>query len=87
MRRREAIRVFKEICQCMPDASVSSVSLSPNAVSKTDFELRLRMAIDKKSHDDMVALVSKHGLTLKESEGSMLICGSETKPNYIQVSA
>ena len=80
MRRREAIQLFKEICKSMPDAFVSGISLSPNTISKTDFELRLNVALDGKYHQDMVALVSKHGLTLKESKGALLICGPEVKP-------
>ncbi len=43
MRRREAVKVFKEICKCVPDAFVSSISLSPNTLSGKDFELRINV--------------------------------------------
>ena len=66
----------------MPDAFVSSISLSPNTLSKTDFEIKLNMAFDEKYLKDMVALVSRHGLTLKENKGSLLIYGSNVKPNW-----
>ena len=73
----------------MPDAFVSSISLSPNMLSKTDFDLRLNVALDGKVLEDVAALVSRHGLNLKETKGSLLIYGSETKSNLnlIQVSA
>ena len=73
MRWRVAIQVFKEICKCMLDPVISSVSLSPNVLSKTDFELRLSIALDEKCLEDMGALVSKNGLRMEESNGFLLI--------------
>jgi hypothetical protein len=87
MRRREAIRILKEICQCVPDAFVSSVSLSPKTLSRRDFELRINAALDRRNLMDVETLVRKNGLMLNEDNGSLLIYGSKTKPSEVQVVA
>jgi len=33
------------------------------------------------------SIVSKHGMILKEDKGSLLIYGSETKPNGMEITA
>ena len=71
----------------MPDAFVSSISLSPNKVSRKDFELKINVALDGRNLTDVQALVRKHGLVLDEDNGSLLISGSKTKPGEMQVFA
>ncbi len=88
MRRREAVKIFKEICKCMPDAFVSSISLSPNKVSRKDFELKINVDfLDGRNLTDVQALVRKHGFVLDEDNGSLLISGSKTKPGEMRVFA
>lgn len=85
MRRREAIQLFREICQCTPDAFISSISLSPNATSKKEFELRINMALDGKNLKNVENIVNKHGLVLKELKGALLIYGVEPKLNEVAI--
>ncbi len=85
MRRREAIQLFREICKCMPDAFISSISLSPNTPSKKEFELKISMVLDRKNLKNVETLVNKHGLMLKQDNGSLLISGSAPKPNVMAV--
>ena len=87
MRRREAIKVFKEICKCVPDAFVNSISLSPNTLSVTDFELRINVALEGNNLTDVAALVRNYGLLLDEHKGSLLIYGSKSKSTEMQVYA
>jgi hypothetical protein len=65
----------------MPDAFVSGISLSSNTASKKEFELKIDMTLDGKNLKNVETLVSKRGLMLKEFKGSLLIYGSEPKPN------
>ncbi|MGA2524572.1 MAG: hypothetical protein ABSF65_10530 [Candidatus Bathyarchaeia archaeon] len=87
MRRREAIKVLREICECVPDAFVSSVSLSPKTFSRRDFELRINAALTGNNLMDVETLVRKNGLMLNENNGSLLIYGSKTKKRDMQIVA
>ncbi len=87
MRRREAARLFSEICVCVPDIFISSISLMPSSRSKEDFDLRLNVSLDVKSLTNVQSIVSKHGMLLKEDKGSLLIYGSQTKPNDMAIIA
>ena len=85
MRRREAIRLFSEVCKCLPDAYITCASLAPSARSNEEFELRIDASLDVKSLKNVQSLVNKHGMILKEDKGSLLICAaSETKPTEMQ---
>ncbi len=87
MRRREAIQIFKKICKCVPDAFVSSVSLSPITFSKEDFELRINMVLDGERLMDVASLVRKNGLMLNQNKETLLIYGSKAKPSEMQIYA
>ncbi len=87
MRRREAVKVFKEICKCVPDAFVSSISLSPNTLYGKDFELRINVVLEGNNLSDVAALVRSYGLLLDEGKGSLLIYGSKSKSAEMQVYA
>jgi hypothetical protein len=60
----------------MPDAFVSCISLSPSTLSKKDVDLKINMSLDGMKLQNVKTLVNKHGLGLKESQGSLLIYGS-----------
>jgi hypothetical protein len=87
MQRREAIQLFREICKCIPDAFVSSVSLSPVTFSGKNFELRINVALDGRNLVDVETLVRKYGLKLNQNKGSLLIYGSMAKPGEMQIYA
>jgi hypothetical protein len=84
MRRREAIRLFSEICGCIPEALISCASLTPSVRSNEEFELRINASLDVESLKNLQSLVNKHGMVLKEDKGSLLIYKSETKPTEMQ---
>ncbi len=85
MRRREAARLFSEICACVPDAFISSISLMPINLSKEEFNLRINVSLDAKGLTNVESVVNKHGLILKQGNGSLLISGSEAKPNGMPI--
>ncbi|MGA2680739.1 MAG: hypothetical protein ABSF44_02945 [Candidatus Bathyarchaeia archaeon] len=87
MQRREAIELLREICECIPDAFVSGVSLSPNTFSGKNFELRINVALDGRNLVDVETLVRKYGLKLNQNKGSLLIYGSRAKPGELKVYA
>ena len=87
MQRREVIQVFREICECIPDAFISTISLASNGRAKGQFALRIDVALNAKSLENVKSIVVKHGLTMKEDRGSLLIYGSETHPAGMEVVA
>ena len=87
MRRREAARLLSEICECVPDAFISSISLTPSNHSKEEFDLRINVSLDVKSLINVQSIVNKRGMILKEDQGSLLICGSQTKPTGMAIIA
>ena len=76
MRRRKAIRVFREICECMPDMSISSVSLTPINRFKGEFELRIFASFDVKGFESVQSVAQKHGMSASQDQGSLLIYGA-----------
>jgi len=78
MRRREAILVFREICECIPDVFINSITLSPSMPSLRDFVLRLNMSLNNRNLVSVQSIVNKHGLSMKENKGFVLIYGSGT---------
>jgi hypothetical protein len=73
MQRREAIRLFREICKCIPSMLVSSISLTPIDRFKHDFQLRINTDLSDESLKDVEFIVKKHGMKLKEDKGTLLI--------------
>jgi len=84
MRRREAIRLFSEIYESIPDVYITCVSLTPSARSDEEFELRINASLDVKSLKNVQFIVNRHGMILREDKGSLLIYASETKPVEMQ---
>ncbi len=85
MRRREAVLLFREICQYIPDAFISSISLSPNNFYKNEFELRINVVLDAKSLKDIRSVIDKHGLILKEDNGTLFICGQRKYLSVMEI--
>jgi len=87
MRRREATRIFSEISAFIHDAPIYSISLMPHGPSGEDFDLRINLDLDAKSLKNVQSVVSKHGMILKEDKGSLVILGTQGKPNGIPIIA
>lgn len=85
MRRREAAQLFSEICECVPDAFVNSISLMPSSRSKEEFDLRINVTLDAQSLSNVQSVVNKHGMNLKEDKGSLLIYGNQTRVNDMAI--
>ena len=79
LRRREAIRLFREIYESIPEAYITWVSLTPSTRSNEEFELRINASLDVKSIKTVRSLVNKHGLILKEDTGFLRVYAPETK--------
>ena len=73
MRRREAIRVFREIYESIPDMFISSVSLSPINGFKGEFELWIFASFVVKGFISIQSVAQKHGLKLSQDQVSLLI--------------
>ena len=86
MQRREAVRLFREICECIPDAFVDGISLIENYLSG-EFELHLNISLNAKGIENVQSLVSKHGLLLKEDKGTIVIYGSTQDPAEFEILA
>ncbi len=86
MLRREAVRLFKEICECIPDVFVDGFSLKANSLNG-EFELHMNMSLNAKSIKNVQSLVNKHGLLLKEDKGIIVIYGSEQNPTEFEIFA
>jgi len=85
MRRREAILVFREICECIPDVFINSITLSLSTPSQRDFVLRLNMSLNRGNIMNVQSIVRKHGLLMKENKGFLLIYGSGTPLSEIEI--
>ncbi len=88
MQRREATLVFREICECTPDAFLlNSVSLnsSSNAANPEEesFELLIKALLDKSTLKRIRSIVKRHKLTMDENRDSVLIYAPELRPMEI----
>jgi hypothetical protein len=83
LQRREATALFREICDCFPDDSIlSSVILKNhnNAYSApTKYELHIKAFFGASTLKNIKAIVKKHQLTVKESNGYLIIAAPERK--------
>ena len=78
MERREAVQVFREICECIPDLSVlSGVLLRPQNHSgeslKDLFDLQVNAILDAMTMKLVRAVVRKRGLVLKANRQYLLV--------------
>jgi hypothetical protein len=88
MERREAIQLFREICECIPDSSrFHSVFLNSQKMAtypaRRSFELRIDIALDKSSLRRVEDLVRKRRLAMEENKGALVIYAPETSPMAI----
>ncbi len=73
LQRREAISLFREICDSISDESlISSVSLNP-CVKTASYELRIRTVFDKSAVKAIRSIVEKHELSMDELKGCIVI--------------
>ena len=72
MRRREAVILFKEICERIPDALVTGASLTQTNRSD-NLELKIIADLDDKSLKILKLLAEKRKLAIRESIGSLSI--------------
>ncbi len=86
MKRREAVSLFKTICECIPDALVNGASLTPTSQSE-GFELRINVDTDKKSLEDVRSIVKKHKMAIDENKGSLRIYEPKPKQTEIEIVA
>lgn len=87
MRRSEAAQLFKEICKCIPDVSVNSVSLTSSDFSNKEYALKMNLDLDAKSLESVQSVVSKSGLLMKKDSGFLLIYGSKRKRSGLEIVA
>jgi hypothetical protein len=82
MQRREAVGLFREICECIPDPSIfNSVFLMTQKIAgseKENFELRINAAINDNNLKRLEFIVKKHGMLLMENKGSIIIYEPES---------
>ena len=83
MQRREATSLFREICDSIADDSIlSSVILKThnNGYSlPTKYELHIKAFFGVSTLKNVKAVVKKHRLTMKESNGYLIIAAPERK--------
>jgi hypothetical protein len=83
LQRREAVIVLREICECIPDESVVSwMFLEPtikhSAETKgKEYDLHMKMALDKSTRENIESVIRRRGLLLKESKGKLIVSAFE----------
>ncbi len=82
MLRREAVLVLREIWECIPDeCAVNSVFLE-RAKKSTSFrnrqyDLHMKMAVDKSTFERIVSVTRRHGLSVEESGGNLVVSAAK----------
>ena len=69
MKRQEAVEVLKEILKSCNLINPSYVSLHP-LTQADDYELHIKNQIDDSHWNILNDIVQKHGLAMRESDGS-----------------
>jgi hypothetical protein len=78
VRRREAILIFREICECIPGLFVSRVSLLTSNSSK-EVTLQIDVFLDGYNLKGVKSIAEAHGLILEVDRETLLIHGSKKK--------
>ncbi len=82
--RREALQVFHEICELIPDAKMlNSVSITPTSKPgeiPQDFELRIKIGLGPFEVHRVRSIVKKHDLDMREEDGILIIHAPENVP-------
>ncbi len=92
MQRREAIRLFREICECITDESVlSSVFLiqrnEPESLGMENFELWINAVLDNTGLRDVRSIVKERKLVLEENKGFFVIYEADPKKTEMEIYA
>ena len=92
MQRREAVRLFREICECIPDASAfSSVFLiqrnEPASFGMENFELWINADLDNAGLRSVQSIVKERKLILEENRGFFVIYSADAKETEIEIYA
>ena len=82
MQRREAVLLFREITECIPDPSLFQcvfLRYRGKATGSSDesFELQIQVVLDKSSLNRVENIVKKRRLVLEEKQGVLLIYSPE----------
>lgn len=87
MRRREAVEIFKEICECIPEASLSSVFLTNRDTLfefvGENYELRLNVSLDEKFLRKINSIVKKRNMIMERKDETLLVYAPEIAPSKI----
>ena len=92
MQRRAAVRLFREICERLPDASVvSSVILiqrsEPEIIGMENFELWINAVLDNKGLRDVRSIMKERKLVLEENRGFFVIYEGAQKETEMEIYA
>ena len=77
LERREAIQLFREICDTIPDMSLANCVLlkpknCPDALQKL-YELQIRIVLNESVLEQVRAIVSQHKLLMETAENFIVI--------------
>jgi hypothetical protein len=72
MRRRVAVRLFKEICECIPDLMITAVSIN-RCSQNGEVELRICLVPNQGYLTEVESIVIANGLKFTEQAGNILI--------------
>ena len=92
MERREAIQLFREICDIIPDLALSScVVLQPQSRFSDAFprfyELHIRAVLDEFDLKRLRTMVEKRNLFLEAAASGYIVIGSMRESNCLEVTA
>jgi hypothetical protein len=78
LQRREAVRVLRKICKCIPDESTISFVFLEHTRNATGskrkgFDLHIRMHVDEATREIIESLTRKRGLSVKVSNEDFLV--------------
>jgi hypothetical protein len=85
-KRREAVSLFKTICECIPDALVNGASLTPTNRAE-GFELRINVDMDSKNLENVRSIVKKQRMVIEENKGSLMIYEPKLEQTEIEIFA
>ena len=88
MQRREATLVFREICECIPDAFLlNGVSLKQIKIAADrkyeSYELQIKAFLDRSTLEQIRSVVRKHNLIMNEKRDYVSIYTHEMSPMEI----
>jgi hypothetical protein len=73
MQKREAVRLFKEICECIPDLLVNAVSINQRSWNNEGVELKIYLASNQGYLSEVEAIAKSNGMKVTEQAGIISI--------------